>query len=206
MFVAIKITLAILAIGLHSIGLYFLIKKIKNNKKNGAKNFLYPIKVKNELDFDAIQSKLDYNLKEIGYKKIERKYKNQKIKTISFWKENNFSINNAFILIEIENQSTIQNIIDFLHDNKKEFGKLIGYIPFINPIGLQIIVIGKTIVNSNLKRNPVDIYNTQTAIIQSVILVDNNTKTIYESTILETTILKKYYDSTLSIIIKNADL
>jgi hypothetical protein len=189
---------------IHAVGLYYLIKRLRDIKQNGVTRFLEPVEVIKELDYVGLAAELTQTTKPFGYKKTERDYRNQKIRRISIWRKNKWGINNAVVLIEIENQSSIKNLIEFLHEIKGGLGKTMGYIPFINPVGLQIIVIGKTITASNLTRNPVDIYNNQKVILQSVILMDNSKKILYESTILKTSVLRKYYDSILLAVIDKA--
>ena len=62
---------------------------------------------------------------------------------------------------------------EYVRDLKEEIGKKIGYITFLYPVGLQIIVYGEDfLIDEQELVKYVDKIDTQTVVLQSIYLID----------------------------------
>lgn len=145
------------------------------------------------IDFHVLRIALDENLKVFKFKGVKSNFKNVKVKNIFFWKKRNLNINRSIILIEFKDTIKLNDLVSFVHEIKLLLGKETGYIPFINEVGMQIIVIADNIILEKTKK-PVDTINNFKAIIQSFFIIDKANKLYYKSITWGQTISAKFQD------------
>lgn len=91
------------------------------------------------------------------------------------------------MLMEVNQSITLENLILHLHSIKYELGKATGYIPFLNEVGMQLVVVGNKITSTECNIKPVDTVNNQRAIIQSIFIIDKRNRKYFRSiTVLQT--------------------
>jgi hypothetical protein len=145
-----------------------------NNEDN------YDLFFETEITFTNIKLKVGDYLKQFVFKEHSSNFTNNCIKNIQFWKKKNLNINRSVVLIEILGKMAFDQLVDFLHEIKTDLGKETGFIPFLYEVGMQIIVVGNLISGGENQKKAVDTYNDQNALIQSLFVIDNDSKKYYK--------------------------
>lgn len=100
------------------------------------------------------------------------------IETRALWKRKTFNTNRGVALLEYH--ESVPEFLGIVRDIVKPLGKTIGYIPFLYPLGLQVIAVGKgmgtvgTVRAEEVKKVLSKIDN-QRVLLQSIHLVDLET-------------------------------
>lgn len=93
------------------------------------------------------------------------------VSPVIVWHFRNWNINRAVILLPYKGKDS--GLPDFINKIKMILGKKIGYTFFLYPLGMQIIVAGENILDSGAQwKKCIDLFDTQTALIQSIFVVD----------------------------------
>ncbi len=139
------------------------------------------------VNYEHFKSDLDENLSRFGFKSQPNDFFNPQISKAEFWKLRNANINRSVVLLQINQAITLNELVALVQGVKYTLGKVTGYVPFINEVGMQIIVLCNKITNAENTVNSVDTYSNQRAIIQSMFVVDNTNRKYYSSiTVLQT--------------------
>ncbi len=139
-----------------------------------------PIFIRN-LCYTELKEKMGDKFKQLGFKEHPSGFTDSVIKSIFFWTRKTFNINRAVVLIEVNGTMQFAELVDFLSQIKMQLGKEIGYKPFFYELGLQIIILGNSITKGETERNPIDTFNNQEVLIQSLFIIDNDLKKYYKS-------------------------
>jgi hypothetical protein len=139
------------------------------------------------ISFNALSKELSEQLENYEYKQHQQRFSDSIIHRIEFWKLRNINMNRSVVLIEVNQSIALEKLILHLHSIKYELGKATGYIPFLNEVGIQLIVVGNMITSTECSVKPVDTFSNQRALIQSIFIIDKRNRKHFRSiTVMQT--------------------
>jgi hypothetical protein len=139
------------------------------------------------ISFNALSKELSEQLENYEYKQHQQRFSDSIIHRIEFWKLRNINMNRSVVLIEVNQSIALEKLILHLHSIKYELGKATGYIPFLNEVGIQLIVVGNMITSTECSVKPVDTFSNQRALIQSIFIIDKRNRKYFRSiTVMQT--------------------
>jgi hypothetical protein len=95
----------------------------------------------------------------------------ESVPIIAAWKRNTLNMNRGIALVRFSSQNVHPG--EFAKAIKKPVGKIIGYIPVLHELGLQLILVGQDVLDKSTELDHfLDSKNTQTVILQSIHLID----------------------------------
>jgi hypothetical protein len=152
--------------------------------------FLEEVKIEvpiQSVNYQDLKNNLSESLIKFGFKSQANNFFNPQISKTEFWKLRNANINRSVVLLQINQDITLNELVSFIHSIKHSLGKVTGYVTFINEVGMQVIVLCNKITDTETTVKSVDTYSNQRAIIQSLFVVDNANKKYYcSTTVLQT--------------------
>jgi hypothetical protein len=105
-----------------------------------------------------------------SFKRIEKQWA-ETPPVVAAWKRRSMNMNRGIALVRFSEPSDHPG--EFARGIKKAVGKSIGYWPIFNELGLQLILIGRCVLDKSIGLDRfLDSMNTQTVILQSIHLVD----------------------------------
>ena len=105
-----------------------------------------------------------------SFKRIEKQWA-EAFPVVAAWKRRSMNMNRGIAMVRFLDPSAHPG--EFARDIKKAVGKSIGYWPIFNELGLQLILIGRCVLDKSIGLDRfLDSVNTQTVILQSIHLVD----------------------------------
>jgi hypothetical protein len=143
------------------------------------------------ISFGNLKVSIADRLEELGFKHQHSSFAHSYIAGVEFWKRRNINLNRSVVLIKIDRPMELNSLVSFIHSIKIPLGKATGYLPFLNEVGMQVIVIGNNITDTVNTTKPVDTYSNQRAIIQSLFIVDKKNKKYYRSVTVMQTVSSK---------------
>jgi len=114
---------------------------------------------------------LDEKLKPYSFERIGLSSFPQTLPILAVWKRKTWNTNRAVAVISLPESNGHSG--EFAQNVKKPLGKLIGYVPILYPLGLQIVLTGNSIINmkDNLEKF-IDKFDNQRVVLQSIHVVD----------------------------------
>lgn len=105
-----------------------------------------------------------------SFKRIEAQLADESIQLIAAWKRKTLNMNRGIALVSLAKQAAHPG--EFAKTIKKPMGKFIGYFPFFYEIGLQLVLVGRTILDRSTGLEQFLDTVSQSVTLQSIHLVD----------------------------------
>jgi hypothetical protein len=119
---------------------------------------------------DLLARYLDETVAPHSFRRIEKRCA-EALPPVAAWKRKSMNMNRGIALVHFNDPSAHPG--EFARSIKKPVGKFIGYFPIIHELGLQLILIGRHVLDKSMGLDRfLDNVNTQTVILQSIHLVD----------------------------------
>ncbi len=114
---------------------------------------------------------LDEKLKPYSFERISLSPFSQTLSILTAWKRKTWNTNRAIVAISLSERN--DRIGKFAQTVKIPLGRKLGYVPFFYSLGLQIVLIGDSILNktNNLEKS-LDKFDNQRVVLQSIHVVD----------------------------------
>jgi hypothetical protein len=157
------------------------------------------------ISYDSISKELLNKLGNHEYREHQQRFDDPFIHRIKFWKRRNVNMNRSIVLIEVNHSITLDGLILHLHKTKFKLGQATGYIPLLNEVGMQLIVVGNMITSTECGLKPVDTVNNQRALIQSIFIIDKRNRKYFRSLTVMQTVTSKIQQLIDHMIINNLD-
>ena len=113
---------------------------------------------------------IDEKLKPYSFERIGLSSFPQALPILAAWKRRTWNTNRAVAIIRLVNLD--DDLGKFAQSIKFHVGKLIGYLTFIYPLGLQVILIGSAKGNAEDLKKYTDKFDNQRVVMQSIHVVD----------------------------------
>lgn len=126
--------------------------------------------------YELLKAAIEKNVGASGFRKVTADFRDETVSKADFWNRRNLNLNRSIVLLEINQALTVDELINHLQSIKLKLGKVTGYVPFLNEVGMQVIVYSKSLVAGEHHLKPVDTVNNQRALIQSVFIVDERNR------------------------------
>ena len=173
-----------------------MIKNFKFIKRAYYLMFVKQIKLEKteitkELSYEKLKSLVGKSIEAEKFKIITCDFQDNNISKIDFWSFRNLNINRSVITIKFNKAMKLDELINYVQDIKIRLGKATGYVPFLNEVGMQIVVYSDKILDSQNELKPVDTVNNQRALIQSIFIIDTKNKNYYKAFTVMQTITSK---------------
>lgn len=121
--------------------------------------------------FYGLADRIGEALSPFSFKQFNIEEPLQGANSVTVWHFRNWNINRAVILLPYKGKES--DLPGFIDKIKMSLGKKIGYTFFLYPLGMQIVISGENILgNSADWKKCIDLIDTQTALIQSIFIVD----------------------------------
>jgi hypothetical protein len=105
-----------------------------------------------------------------SFKRIETEQAGS-VPIIAAWKRKTLNMNRGIALVRFNSQNAHPG--EFAKTIKKSVGKSIGYVPVLYELGLQLVLVGRDVLDTSTGLDHfLDSKNTQTVILQSIHLID----------------------------------
>jgi hypothetical protein len=82
-----------------------------------------------------------------SFKRIETALPDESLPIVAAWKRKTLNMNRGIALVSLDNLSS--HPVEFVATIKKPVGKLIGFFPFLYELGLQLVLIGRGILDKS---------------------------------------------------------
>jgi len=120
---------------------------------------------------ESLTQYLEESIASHSFKRIETERADESLSIIAAWKRKTLNMNRGIALVSFSDLSAHPG--EFAKTIKKPVGKFIGYFPFFYELGLQLVLIGRGILDKSTGLDQfIDSVNTQTVVLQSIHLVD----------------------------------
>jgi hypothetical protein len=119
---------------------------------------------------DSLARQVEEAVASHSFKRIEKQWAGTP-PVVAAWKRRSMNMNRGIALVRFSDPSVHPG--EFARGIKKAVGKSSGYWPILNELGLQLILIGRCVLDKSIGLDRfLDSVNTQTVILQSIHLVD----------------------------------
>ncbi|MFN8277226.1 MAG: hypothetical protein U0T84_07075 [Chitinophagales bacterium] len=122
--------------------------------------------------YELLQAAIEKNVIASGFQKVTADFRDEIVSKADFWNRRNLNLNRSIVLLEINQTLKVDELINHLQTIKLKLGKVTGYVPFFNEVGMQVVVYASNMVAGAIQLKPVDTINNQRALIQRVFIID----------------------------------
>lgn len=120
---------------------------------------------------DDLAWRLNDELTPHGFRQLAPVPEVEGARVVAIWKRKTWNTNRGVVVVAVDD-----SVIDpgeYARLNRRRFGKLVGYIPLLYEVGLQVVLVGPDLLQRAARLNEyVDQINTQWVVLQSIHVVD----------------------------------